>query len=56
MKQPLVDSNLKSENKLSHKAPVTGYRKRDITVINEDVLHVNRKQKIQVKNKKKQSQ
>jgi len=44
MKQPLADSNLKSEDKLSHKAPVTGYRKRDITVISEDVLHVNRKQ------------
>jgi len=44
MKRPLDDSNLKSEDKLSHKAPVTEYRKKDITVINEDVLHVNRKQ------------
>jgi len=44
MKHPLVDSNLKSKEKLSHKAPLIGYRKRDITVINEDVLHLNRKQ------------
>jgi hypothetical protein len=44
MKGPLVDANLKYEDKSSHKAPVTDYRKRDITVINEDDLQVNRKQ------------